>query len=392
MSLKTFSQAELYYGFNKDTFFSQRSNIGESNLRVLKNLSVTVYFTEAAEVLFLRFFSPESLIRIVACLLTAALSLLVFFLCRKTLLSKKSLKSRSVNVLIFFTSLFYCLNAGFFGTFFSADRPGVKFIILLCVLQIIFIVPPFQSLLTFAFIPFFFIYFSIYLNEGNFSAINLFYTFVSISIGLVMSWSISKIKIENMISAEKLRKSNYDLYNENVTDSLTGLANRKMTLNTLYELFNNRNADAAYLNCICMEIDYFREYNRFYGTKSGDKVLILMCDALSNYCKKNGITVGRVGGGEFLILFNDSSPDKGEKAAKELQSLVRELNIPNEASPISSEVSVSLGLFTDKTDGYKFFEEIYTLSGRALYRAKENGGNKVWKYIPEINGFSPAEQ
>lgn len=392
MSLKTFSQAEFYYGFNKDTFLSQSSNIGKSNLRVMKNLSVTVYFTEAAEVLFLRLFSPESLIRIIACLLTAALSLIVFFLCRKTLLSKKEPKPHSVNTLIFVTSLFYCLNAGFFGTFFSADRPGIKFIILLCVLQIVFIVPPFQSLFTFTFIPLFFIYFSIYLTEGIFSPINLFYAFVSISIGLVMSWSISKAKIENMLSAEKLRKSNYDLYNENITDSLTGLANRKMTLTMLCDLFNNRNTDAVYLNCICMEINYFREYNSFYGAKAGDKVLVLISEVLSNYCNKKDMSVGRVGGGEFLVLFNDSSCDKGEKAAKQLQKLIEKLNIPNEASPEASNVSVSLGLFTDKTDDYKFFEEIYTLSGRALYRAKEDSVNRLWKYIPEINGFLPVEQ
>lgn len=392
MKLKGFSQTELYYGLNKETFSSQRDNIGKSNLRVLKNLSATIYFTEAAEALFLRLLMPEALIRIGASLAAAALSLLVFFLCKKALLSKKPLRHYSVNILVFFTSLFYYLLAAFTGTFFSLGSPAVKFILLLCVLQIIFIVPPFQNLLTIAVASSVFIGCGIYAKNSDLAAVDAFNVFLSAVVGAVMSWSVSKIKIENMISSEKLKKSNYDLYHETITDSLTGLANRKMTLNTLCELFADKDTAGDYLCCISIDIDCFREYNRFYGAPAGDMVLVLIGGAFGAYCEANNMRLGRVGGAEFMVLFKDASPDKCVGAARALQKEAEKLDIPNEVSAVSDKVTVSLGLFADKTEGYNLFEEVYTLSGRALYRAKEDGGNRVWRYIPEINGFSPVEK
>lgn len=392
MNLKSISQTELYYGFNKETFSSQRDNIGKSNLRVLNNLSATIYFTEAAEALFLRFLSPEALIRISTSLATAALSLLVFFLCKRALLSKKPLRPHSVNILVFFTSLFYYLSAAFTGTFFSTGSPAVKFILLLCVLQIVFIVPPVQNLFTIAVASSVFIGCGINAKDGDPAAVDAFNVFISAIIGAVMSWSVSRIKIENMISSDKLKKSNYDLYHETITDSLTGLSNRKMTLNTLCELFGDKDTADDYLCCISIDIDCFREYNRLYGAPAGDMVLVLTGGAFGDYCKANNMRLGRVGGAEFMVLFKDSSPDKCVGAAQALRKAVEELDIPNEVSTVSDKVTVSLGLFADKTEGYNLFEEVYTLSGRALYRAKEDGGNRVWRYIPEINGFSPVEK
>lgn len=392
VGFKILSQTGIYYGFNKETFSSQRSNISKSNLRVLKNLSATIYFTEAAEAMFLRFLSPESLTRAVVCLFTAAVSLFVFFICKRSLSSKSKSKSRTVNTLVFFTSLYYYLTAALFDTLLSSNGLAVKFIILLCVLQIIFIVSPIQNLFTIAIASTVFIFCDIGSNNGDLAAINAFNVLLSIIIGIVMSWSISKIKIENMISSDKLKKSNYDLYHENITDSLTGLGNRKMTLNALNELFADDATSTDYLNCISIDIDCFKEYNRFYGSPAGDMVLILIGRALNDYCKENAMSVGRVGGGEFMVLFKDKSPDKCAVVSEELRKSVENLEIPNEVSTASSRVTVSLGLFTDKLDGYRLSEEIYTLSGRALYRAKEDGGNRAWKYIPEINSFSPLEQ
>lgn len=387
MAFKSFSQSELYYGFNKKTFASQANGIGISNLRVLKNLSVAIYFTAAVEAIILRVLSSSFSLKVTINLITAAVSLFVFFLCRKTIDTKTLSKPRTVNLLIFFTSLFYYLVAAYSDTLISPNNLAVKFIFMICIIQIVFIVPPPQNLFTTILSSAIFIAMSVYAKNSDLFAFDILSLFVSVALGAVMSFSISKIKIENLIFADKLKKSNYDLYHENITDSLTGLSNRKMTLDTLSELFDDKYT-LTYLNCISLNIDFFREYNRYYGASSGDKLLVLLSGALNDYCQKKAFHIGRVGGGEFMVLFKSDSPNECEAVSADICKTVEELAIPNNCSAVSAVVTVSIGVFSDKTESYNSFYEIHTLSERALYRAKEDGGNKVWKYIPEINGFS----
>lgn len=386
MAFKSFSQSELYYGFNKETYASQARGIGISNLRVLKNLSVAIYFTAAIEAILLRILSASFSPQIVISLITAAISLFVFFLCRKTINTEIMSKPRNVNLLIFFTSLFYYLSASY-SALILPNYLAVKFIFMICVIQIVFIVPPLQNLFTTALASSVFIAMSVYAKQSGLFALDIINLFISVVIGAAMSFSVSKIKIENMILSDKLKKSNYDLYHENITDSLTGLSNRKMTLDTLSELFDDKDP-STYLSCISLNIDFFREYNRYYGASSGDRLLVLISGALNDYCQKKEYHIGRVGGGEFMVLLKSKNPNECETVSSDICDVIKELAIPNNCSTVSSVVTMSIGIFSDKTESYNSFFEIHTLSERALYRAKEDGGNKVWKYVPEINGFT----
>ncbi len=391
MAFKNLLQSYFYYGFNKESFTSQSNGISISNLRVLKNLSVAIYFTAAVEAIILSILSKALSLSGVLSLITAAVSLLIFFLCKKTIETKILSKPSIVNLLIFFTSIFYYLVAAYSDTFISANLLAVKFIFMVCVIQIVFIVPPLQNVFTIVFASSAFIAMTTYAKNSRLFILDVLALFISVVIGAVMSFSVSKIKIENLILADKLKKSNYDLYHENITDSLTGLSNRKMTLDVLSELFDDKD-HLAPLSCISFNIDFFREYNRYYGASSGDRLLVLLSKSLSDYCEKKDFHIGRVGGGEFMVLFKNENLNECDVVAFDICKVIKELAVPNNCSAVSDFVTVSVGVFSDKAESYNSFYEIHTLSERALYRAKEDGGDKVWKYIPEINKFAPIKQ
>ncbi len=378
----------LYFGFDRDTLTVQRENIDRGNLRVLKSLCAIFYFASAVEALVLSFLEPGNNHRMFMLLIIAAVSLFIYFLSKRAVTAKKLQRPHSVDILIFFTSLFYYLATAALGTFLFPGSLAVKLPLMFAVIQIVFIISPLQNLITVGISAVAFLHFSRITKNSDLAAFDALNAVISLSFGLVVSWSSSRIKIENLESAEKLRRSNYALYHETITDALTGLSNRKMSMNTLSQLCLEEYAADDYITCIVIDVDHFKEYNRFYGRPAGDSILKTIGKLLSDYCQEHGIALGRIGGEEFMLVFKGASSETSETAAEELRLAVKALNIPNNASRVSDTITVTLGIFSARLEDFNVPDEIYATADRALYKAKEDGKDRAWKYLPDINGFT----
>ncbi len=162
-----------------------------------------------------------------------------------------------------------------------------------------------------------------------------------------------------------------------VRDELTGLYNRRHFNEVAPALLARALSEKQVFALILLDVDNFKKYNDTYGHPAGDKVLASIGSTLRDIFRRDNDTVFRLGGEEFgaviLVPGQDEARDIGEKILGRIQDLdmIHKHNPPG-------VVTVSIGIRTvdDKT-GPCHMETIYKQADTALYRAKEDGRNRV---------------
>ena len=170
-----------------------------------------------------------------------------------------------------------------------------------------------------------------------------------------------KLKILN----KKLKK----LY---LTDKLTGLYNRFKIDKELSSQKDNIDRNDSYsCGLILIDIDYFKSINDTLGHLVGDCILKDISKLLKNNLRKTDI-IGRWGGEEFLIILPFTSKDIAKKIAENLRVLIEENNF---SYKMNRKVTISIGV--TEFSKSKSVEDTLLLVDNLLYKAKENGRNRV---------------
>jgi diguanylate cyclase len=172
-----------------------------------------------------------------------------------------------------------------------------------------------------------------------------------------------------------LKKSLDNVKKESLTDSLTGLANRKAFDRQIQEWVDEVNAHGGKLCLLMLDIDHFKSFNDNHGHLVGDQVLRLVARALTDGVKGRDFAA-RFGGEEFAILFLATPLAEALKEADSLRKAVENREVVNKTSNKSfGRITLSAGI-TEYAPG----EEIVDFIGRAdaaLYNAKKSGRNRV---------------
>ena len=157
-----------------------------------------------------------------------------------------------------------------------------------------------------------------------------------------------------------------------MTDELTRLPNRR----AFFRLAGENAAAAARsgrpLAVLALDIDHFKRINDTQGHEAGDRVLQRVANAARS-AVRDGDSVGRVGGEEFLALLPHADLGAATQVAERLRAAVASLDATDLAPGL--RVTVSVGVALRRAE-----ETIAALVQRAdaaLYRAKENGRNRV---------------
>lgn len=170
-----------------------------------------------------------------------------------------------------------------------------------------------------------------------------------------------KLKILN----KKLKK----LY---LTDKLTGLYNRfKIDKELSSQKDNIDRKDSYSCGLILIDIDYFKRINDTLGHLVGDCILKDISKLLKNNLRKTDI-IGRWGGEEFLIILPFTSKDIAKKVAENLRVLIGENNF---SYKMNRKITISIGV--TEFSKSKSVEDTLLLVDNLLYKAKENGRNRV---------------
>ena len=165
-----------------------------------------------------------------------------------------------------------------------------------------------------------------------------------------------------------------ELHTLAIQDPLTGLYNRRYMQEYLeHEIHRSKRGNRP-IGIILLDIDHFKSINDQYGHSTGDQVLVLVAELLISNVRRGDICC-RYGGEEFLFILPGSSYQDTLDRAELLRRQVKEQEITVEGEKISS-ITVSLGVasYPDKGDTY---DEVIKSADNALYRAKEQGRDRV---------------
>lgn len=174
----------------------------------------------------------------------------------------------------------------------------------------------------------------------------------------------------------KLLEVNKQLERLATYDQLTGLANRHHFDESLDEQFKLAQRNKSPLSLIICDIDFFKVYNDTYGHQQGDDCLARVAKAVAEGLDRPTDKACRYGGEEFTIILPDTDLQGGLQVAENLRRAVFDKNIKHEGSKAAASVTLSLGLST-YTGQFKTPEELLKSADGALYRAKDNGRNRV---------------
>ena len=178
-------------------------------------------------------------------------------------------------------------------------------------------------------------------------------------------------------AVRQIESAQNDLETMAVTDSLTGLANRRYLMSRAAEecarIPRQRGRDPAKVGVgfIMADVDSFKSVNDTHGHLAGDDVLRAIAERARRVTRRYDI-VGRYGGDEFLLVVPGTDFDETGSVAERLWQTVRDE--PFVIGGVITRVTVSVG-FTCAED-----DDVTTALRRAdeaLYRAKNAGRDRV---------------
>jgi diguanylate cyclase (GGDEF)-like protein len=168
-----------------------------------------------------------------------------------------------------------------------------------------------------------------------------------------------------------------DIYNQAVTDGLTGLYNRRHMQTVLLDERLRATRYGHPLSVIMLDVDGFKSYNDTYGHPQGDVLLTMLADQLRENVREVDI-VGRYGGEEFIIVMPETPKQEAWLSAERLRAAVARTVFPGFPDDLEMVVfkTISLGLatFPQDTDD---IQTLVSMADQALYRAKRGGRNQV---------------
>ncbi|MDZ4718295.1 MAG: diguanylate cyclase [Roseiflexaceae bacterium] len=152
-------------------------------------------------------------------------------------------------------------------------------------------------------------------------------------------------------------------------DYLTGVANRRAIVKTLQYAIEQAHATNRGLGVMLIDIDYFKNINDTFGHDSGDLILIRFAESIRNILPSN-MPFGRWGGEEFLIIALNVTRDQALQLAEQLRSQLETIDYP-EIGRVTASLGVAILTANDT------LETLVKRADQRLYRAKENGRNRV---------------
>lgn len=211
---------------------------------------------------------------------------------------------------------------------------------------------------------------------GNWSAVHA-YRFV---VGLLLVTAVAVlVDVTQQIAnkrEKRIRNSEQSYVGKlkrlSITDSLTGLYNRRH-FNEVFaqkvKALQNNNHDLLFF---IIDIDFFKAYNDYFGHQAGDEVIKQIAKAIKKYVQRENDLVFRLGGEEFGGLIETRDKNETKLWLLGLNQVIRDLNIKHAAEIEMPVVTISGGMSAiDSQQGD--MKSLYKKADDALYQAKDAG-------------------
>ena len=174
---------------------------------------------------------------------------------------------------------------------------------------------------------------------------------------------------------EKLRHNYEQSLSMALTDSLTGVFNRRYVSAHLPRLMERSWESQKPVAILMFDIDHFKTVNDTYGHGVGDEVLREVANR-TNRNLRNFDLVARYGGEEFIVVMPDTDRDAAYAVAERLRRRVGEETFPVSDQVGEITVTISIGVAVADGEG-DTMEAILKRADDALYMAKRSGRNRT---------------
>ncbi|MBC3860576.1 diguanylate cyclase [Undibacterium jejuense] len=179
------------------------------------------------------------------------------------------------------------------------------------------------------------------------------------------------------IKREKILRTHSELLKkEATTDGLTGIYNRRFFDEHYKMALAQAVRQSSSISIFMVDIDFFKQFNDYYGHIAGDKALIAVATALKKQLQRVSDVVARFGGEEFVLMLPNMQQESAAQFAEKLRLAIWDLHILHEESDIDQQVTVSIGYSTfsgtDTCDPHALLDT----ADNALYNAKRSGRNR----------------
>lgn len=160
-----------------------------------------------------------------------------------------------------------------------------------------------------------------------------------------------------------------------VTDGLTGLFNHAYFVEKLSRKAELAERSGQPLSLIMLDVDLFKRFNDTNGHEAGNELLKDLA-RLMERCFRRSDLLARYGGEEFVVLLPNTPKSQAAMLAERLRRRVAEYPFAGRESQPDGRLTISLGVaaLPADTDDPK---QLLELADRALYRAKQQGRNRV---------------
>jgi diguanylate cyclase (GGDEF)-like protein/PAS domain S-box-containing protein len=182
---------------------------------------------------------------------------------------------------------------------------------------------------------------------------------------------------ERKDTEQKLIELQKQLEELSFKDGLTGVFNRRMFDSVMEVEWANAKRNRQPLSLIMLDIDYFKQYNDYYGHIQGDECLKRVANVLACVATRSRDFFARYGGEEFILVLPETDEAAAFKIAERCRNVIFKSQIPHEKSLVSQLLTISIGISTiTPTRNDEAIKFIATVD-KQLYVAKEKGRNSI---------------
>lgn len=182
---------------------------------------------------------------------------------------------------------------------------------------------------------------------------------------------ISNAQLKQEISLRK--KVQEELRELASTDYLTGLFNRRHFIDQASREFSRSKRYKLPMSLLMIDADHFKAINDTYGHGVGD-IILKKLGATGKKALRSVDVYGRIGGEEFSVYLPDTCIEDAIIVAERFRREIETLEIPIQTYCLSITVSIGVAMISEET---KELDHLMKKADSALYRAKENGRNRV---------------
>ena len=198
---------------------------------------------------------------------------------------------------------------------------------------------------------------------------------------LFVSMLLISAKINNYLLNKVFRLSREketlidDLHKLSITDSLTGLYNRRYFESILQEEWYKAQRNHYSLVLVSIDVDNFKLINDNFGHPYGDNFLIYIAELLKNYFRRANDIICRIGGDEFSVIIVNQSIQEALAICNSFNAKFND-NKPQDKQ-LMRKITLSMGIVSIQFNHESKIENLVTCADEALYQAKKEGKNKM---------------